>query len=120
MIQHSTRPISPIDTNTAEMIQTRLRMPLSCQTGPGVDEEERTEEETAITQADGEGSCRNGRKLMGLRSDAYPIRNRSRVRVQVSAVNKLSTTPIPSVAANPLTRPVPRKNSAEQLIRVVR
>ena len=77
-------------------------------------------DEATIVQADGGEICRSGRKLLGLRRPAYPMRNRSSVRVQVRAVNRLSSTPIPRVAANPLTSPVPRKNKAAQLINVVR
>ncbi len=40
--------------------------------------------------------------------------------MQVRAVNKLITTPIPRVAAKPFTKPVPSKNNAVQLIRVVK
>ena len=42
------------------------------------------------------------------------------VRVQLSAVKRLITTPIPNVAANPLTKPVPKEKRAIQLISVVK
>ena len=38
---------------------------------------------------------------------------------QFNEVNKLITTPIPSVAANPFTKLVPNKNKTKQLTKVV-
>ena len=38
---------------------------------------------------------------------------------QFNEVNKLIMTPIPNVAANPLTKFVPNKNNTKQLRRVV-
>ena len=60
-----------------------------------------------------------GRKNVGRRKPEYPISRRNRVRVQLRAVNRLSTRPMPSVSAKPFTNPVPKAKSAAQLIRPV-
>ena len=54
------------------------------------------------------GSCLRGKKLEGFLRDLYPIKNLSKTRVQLNAVNKLIKTPIPRVVANPFTKLVPQ------------
>ena len=47
------------------------------------------------------------------------VQNRKIVLEQFNEVNKLIKTPIPNVAAKPLTKFVPNKNNTKQLRRVV-
>ncbi len=47
------------------------------------------------------------------------MKNRKIVLEQFNEVNKLIKTPIPNVAAKPLTKLVPNKNNTKQLRRVV-